>query len=147
MREGRIDAQKFRSDPRERCRSGQVPAQLLHEQHQGDAAWQVLEAFFVNVQAKVLAHGFVAAFDSHHEIWMLPGDPTALVRHLSRYVISEDVTVELADATPRAFRIENDLTASSPFVERSPSRSEAGGAYVDGDRKSIAIGSPGVRSR
>ncbi len=97
---------------------------------------EVLEAFFVNVQAKVLAHGFVASFDSHHEIWMLPGDPAALVRHLSRYVISEDVTVELADATPRAFRIEIDQTVDSALS----SNAEAGcGAYVDGDRKSIAI--------
>lgn len=64
---------------------------------------QVLEAFFVNVQAKVLAHGYVAAFEAHHEIWMLPGDPAALVKHLSRYVISEDVQVELAGGRTKAF--------------------------------------------
>lgn len=66
-------------------------------------AGQVFEAFFVNVQAKVLAHGYVAAFESHNEIWMLPGDPAALVKHLSRYVISEDVQVELAGGVTKAF--------------------------------------------
>jgi folate-binding protein YgfZ len=66
---------------------------------------QLLEAFFVNVQAKVLAHGYVAAFESHHEIWMVPGDPNALVKHLSRYVISEDVHVELAEGVTKIFRV------------------------------------------
>ena len=51
------------------------------------------EAFFTDVKARLLAHGYVLAFESFHEIWLLPGDPAALAKHLSKYVITEDVTV------------------------------------------------------
>lgn len=57
-----------------------------------------VEAFFTDVKARILAHGYVLALESSHEIWMLPGDAAALAKHLSRYVITEDVTV--IDLTP-----------------------------------------------
>lgn len=57
-----------------------------------------VEAFFTDVKARILAHGYVLAFESSHEIWMLPGDSASLAKHLSRYVITEDVTV--IDLTP-----------------------------------------------
>ena len=52
------------------------------------------EAFFVNVKARILAHGFVLAAEDHHEVWLLPGDEEQLLNHLNRYVITEDVEFE-----------------------------------------------------
>jgi folate-binding protein YgfZ len=52
------------------------------------------EAFFTDVKAKIIAHGYVLSFQDTHEIWMLPGDSDLLKKHLSKYVITEDVTVE-----------------------------------------------------
>lgn len=54
------------------------------------------EAFFVDVKAKVIAHGYIGATDDSHEIWMLPGDEVALLNHLNRYVITEDVQFRTA---------------------------------------------------
>jgi folate-binding protein YgfZ len=51
------------------------------------------EAFFTDVKARVLAHGYVLAFDDMHEIWIRPGDPELLLKHLNRYIITEDVTI------------------------------------------------------
>lgn len=83
---------------------------------------ELLEAFFVNVHAKVLAHGYIAAFEDHHAIWMLPGDPAALVKHLNRYVITEDVTIELSPEPTRVFR----LRAEAHPETFSPSEKESG---------------------
>ena len=55
---------------------------------------RVCEAFFTDVKAHVIAHGFVLSGSESHEIWMLGGDEERLVNHLSRYVITEDVTIE-----------------------------------------------------
>lgn len=81
------------------------------------AAGTAVEAFFTDVKARILAHGYVLAFESSHEIWMLPGDSAALGKHLSRYVITEDVTV--ADLAPEnhvvACRESLELLASPPF--------------------------------
>ena len=55
---------------------------------------QICEAFFTDVKAKVLAHGFVVATGDAHEIWMLPGDEQALLTHLNRYIITEDVVIQ-----------------------------------------------------
>jgi folate-binding protein YgfZ len=52
------------------------------------------EVFFTDVKAHVMAHGYVLSGPEFHEIWMLPGDETALINHLSRYVITEDVSIE-----------------------------------------------------
>lgn len=51
------------------------------------------EAFFGNVQARVLAHGFIMAGDDEHELWMLPGEEAAVLTHLNKFVITEDVTI------------------------------------------------------
>ena len=40
----------------------------------GLSAGQACEAFFVNVKARILAHGYVLAGEDRHEIWMLPGN-------------------------------------------------------------------------
>ena len=51
------------------------------------------EAFFCDVKARVIAHGYVLAFDDCLEIWMLGGDEPGLLKHLNRYIITEDVTI------------------------------------------------------
>lgn len=58
-------------------------------------AGQAVEAFFVDVKARVLAHGYVLALSSRHEIHVLGtvGAEAALVKHLDRYIITEDVQV------------------------------------------------------
>ena len=83
------------------------------------------EAFFTDVKARILAHGYVLAFDSFHEIWMLPGDAAALAKHLSKYVITEDVTVTnvSTDNHVVVFRETPELLALSPFhgaAEKTP---------------------------
>ncbi|MFM7166535.1 MAG: YgfZ/GcvT domain-containing protein [Planctomycetaceae bacterium] len=54
-----------------------------------------VEAFFVDVKARVLAHGYVLSLPSRHEIHVLgsAGAETALLKHLDRYIITEDVQV------------------------------------------------------
>ena len=54
---------------------------------------KVCEAFFCDVKARVIAHGYVLAFDDCLEIWMLGGDEAGLLKHLNRYIITEDVTI------------------------------------------------------
>ncbi len=55
------------------------------------------EAFFTDVKARILAHGYVLAFENTHEIWISPGDPAALLKHLNRYIITEDVAIVADD--------------------------------------------------
>jgi len=57
------------------------------------------EAFFTDVKARILAHGYVLALEHFHEIWLLPGDSEALLKHLTRYVITEDVRFELVSSS------------------------------------------------
>lgn len=54
----------------------------------------VCEAFFTDVKAKIIGHGYVAATDDRLEIWMLPGDQDALLKHLDRYIITDDVQLQ-----------------------------------------------------
>ena len=61
------------------------------------------EAFFCDVKARVIAHGYVLAFDDCHEIWMLGGDEAGILKHLNRYIITEDVTIESATEATSAF--------------------------------------------
>lgn len=51
------------------------------------------EAFFCDVKARIIAHGYVLAFDDCLEIWMVAGDEAGLLKHLNRYIITEDVTL------------------------------------------------------
>ena len=61
------------------------------------------EAFFCDVKARIIAHGYVLAFDDCHEIWMLAGDEPGILKHLNRYIITEDVTIESATDVTSAF--------------------------------------------
>ena len=59
----------------------------------------VLEAFLTDVKARILGHGYIVAFENWVEVWMLPGDADAVVKHLQKYVIVEDVGVEVLPTT------------------------------------------------
>ena len=50
------------------------------------------EAFITSVQGKVLAHVFVLARESSLAVLCVPGCAERIIKHLSRYQISEDVT-------------------------------------------------------
>ncbi len=59
---------------------------------------QLCEVFFTDVKARILANGWILAGDTVHEIWMLPGDETSLLKHLNKYLITEDVTFQSLSA-------------------------------------------------
>ena len=63
------------------------------------------EAFFCDVKARVLAHGYVLAFDDCHEVWMLAGDEPGVLKHLNRYIITEDVTIRSDTQSASAFAV------------------------------------------
>jgi tRNA-modifying protein YgfZ len=71
---------------------------------------QFCEAFFCDVKAKILAHGYVLAGDEFHEIQMLPGDGEALLKHLDRYVITEDVALTSVTAGRTTFVVAGPAT-------------------------------------
>ena len=73
---------------------------------------QFCEAFFCDVKAKILAHGYVLAGDEAHEIRMLPGDGAALLKHLNRYLITEDVTLTSESEERTTFAV------AGPHVQR-----------------------------
>lgn len=61
------------------------------------------EAFFPDVKARILEHGWIGAHDNHHDIWMLAGNEQQLASHLSRYVITEDVNIATTSASQSTF--------------------------------------------
>ena len=90
------------------------------------------EAFFTDVRARIVAHGWIAAFDDVHEILMLSDDDQRLLNHLTRYIITEDVTVEtpqrsaIAVAGPNTGHIlkRSDLTSSHEFSAQACFRTD-----------------------
>ena len=66
---------------------------------------KVCEAFFCDVKARVIAHGYVLAFDDCLEIWMLGGDEAGLLKHLNRYIITEDVMITSGTESTTAFAV------------------------------------------
>lgn len=78
--------------------TGKDRAAFLHNFCTNDvrklASGEACEAIFTDVKARVLGHGYILAGETCHEIWMLPGDGEALLNHLTRYIITEDVTIE-----------------------------------------------------
>jgi folate-binding protein YgfZ len=58
-------------------------------------AGSACEAFFTDVRARVIAHGYILAFAEHHEILQLGVDGSPLLKHLSKYIITEDVSLQL----------------------------------------------------
>jgi tRNA-modifying protein YgfZ len=61
------------------------------------APGQGCEAFFTNAKGKIVGHGWVECRDDELTIVGPPGQASALVQHLDRYIIREDV--QLTDAT------------------------------------------------
>lgn len=59
----------------------------------GLAAGKASEAFLTNVQGKVVA--FVSVYATDEALWLtsVPGSAERIIAHLSRYLISEDVTL------------------------------------------------------
>lgn len=53
---------------------------------------QAVEAFFTDARARVLGFGYVIALETRHEIWQPRTSTDRLLKHLSRYVIREDVS-------------------------------------------------------
>ena len=74
------------------------------------APGQFCEAFFCDVKAKILAHGYVLAGDEFHEIQMLPGDGETLLKHLDRYIITEDVVLTSLTAGRTTFAVAGPAT-------------------------------------
>ena len=87
--------------------TGRDRARFLHNFCTNDVvglpAGQAVEAFFTDVKARVLAHGYVLAFADHHEILLLSADTEPLRRHLDRYIITEDVHLEIITSTETRF--------------------------------------------
>jgi hypothetical protein len=81
--------------------TGSDRAQFLHNfctnDIRGLTTGNGCEAFITNVQGKVLAHVFVYAAREALRLVAAPGCAGAIIRHLSRYQINEDVT--MADRT------------------------------------------------
>lgn len=81
--------------------AGNDRAKFLHNFCTNDIrnlkAGQGCEAFITNVQGKVLAHVFVYAQANSLELIGVPGCAEPIIKHLSRYQISEDVS--FADRT------------------------------------------------
>ncbi|MEN9553993.1 MAG: tRNA-modifying protein YgfZ [Planctomycetota bacterium] len=87
--------------------TGRDRARFLHNFCTNDVvglpAGQAVEAFFTDVKARVLAHGYVLAFADHHEILLLSADTEPLRRHLERYIITEDVQLEIVASSETYF--------------------------------------------
>lgn len=96
--------------------TGRDRARFLHNFCTNDIvglpSGQVVEAFFTDVKARVLAHGYVLAFADHHEILLLSADTEPLRRHLERYIITEDVHLELVAFSETRF------LAQEPALQR-----------------------------
>ena len=71
------------------------------------------EAFFCDVKARVIAHGYVLAFDDSLEIWMLGGDEAVVLKHLNRYIITEDVTMTAVTESTTAFAAIGESSANT----------------------------------
>ena len=55
----------------------------------------VVEAFLTDVKARILGHGYVTKSDENIELWMLAGAADQVVKHLQKYMIIEDVKVQM----------------------------------------------------
>ena len=96
----------------------------------------VCEAFFTDVKAKILAHGYVLATETSLHIMMLPGNQNAILKHLNRYIITEDVCIEpmespwttLAIIGPSALGIIN--TVGVPLPSNTTSGCTSGDAAI-----------------
>lgn len=116
--------------------SGRDRAKFLHNFCTNDVngltAGEVVEAFLTNVKARILGHGYIASFDEHLELWMLPGDSESVVAHLQKYIIVEDVAVQLvhnssaiAVAGPQAPEFANKVCEGKTLAANQCQQSES----------------------
>lgn len=91
------------------------------------------ETFFTDSRARILAHGWVLAGSSHHDIWMLPGDCDSLQKHLNRYIIAEDVVIDSGRGPSVAFAVAGP-DASARIADGFCGTSE-GASIVPSDRR------------
>jgi tRNA-modifying protein YgfZ len=64
------------------------------------AAGTVREAFFTNVKGHVLAHAVLIVCEHSIEVVAFQHNLASLVAHLDRYILREDVTLNVADRQP-----------------------------------------------
>ncbi len=77
-------------------------------------AGRAVEAFFTDARARVLGFGYVIALESRHEIWQPRASADRLLKHLSRYVIREDVSFSVpSDEIVTARKLTGDSKAMS----------------------------------
>ena len=74
------------------------------------------EAFFCDVKARVIAHGYILAFEDSHEIWMLVREEASLLKHLNRYIITEDVTVTSATESTAVIAAIGEMSANKLLI-------------------------------
>lgn len=77
--------------------SGRDRVRFLHNfctaDIRGLTAGNALEAFFTDARGRILAHGYVLMLEDQLQVWLLADDPQRLLKHLDRYIISEDVVL------------------------------------------------------
>ena len=80
--------------------SGRDRVRFLHNfctaDIRGLTAGSALEAFFTDARGRILAHGHVLMLEDQLQVWLLADDPQRLLKHLDRYIISEDVVLSQA---------------------------------------------------
>lgn len=94
----------------------------------GLAEGNVSEAFFCDARARIIAHGWILATAEVHYIILLGASAEALRRHLDRYLITEQVTLNCSTRPlhllPRS--------AAPGFAQSESSEPLTGGAAPDG---------------
>lgn len=77
--------------------SGRDRVRFLHNfctaDIRGLSSGQATEAFFTDARGRIFAHGYVLVLQDHLQVWLLADDPQRLLKHLDRYIISDDVTL------------------------------------------------------
>ncbi|HEX3601657.1 MAG TPA: hypothetical protein VHU84_16005, partial [Lacipirellulaceae bacterium] len=75
------------------------------------------EAFFLNVKGKIVGHGIVSCREDELVVIGVPGQARALVAHLDRYLIREDV--QLRDTSAERDYV---LAVGNPLIENEQLR-------------------------
>ena len=84
------------------------------------------EAFITNVKGKIVGHGLIGCADDELEFVGAPGQAAAIIAHLDRYIIREDV--QLADTTESrsyVLVLGGDKNPGESFTSSSPIGREA----------------------
>ena len=97
--------------------SGRDRVRFLHNfctaDIRGLSAGRATEAFFTDARGRIFAHGYVLVLQDHLQVWLLADDPQRLLKHLDRYIISDDVTLS-APADCESFVVSADELRTLP---------------------------------